>query len=138
MLIFLAVCCFIEAFIKTMQADTLNHIGIFEGLRFATTCILWFLMGITFIKIHFSIQTTKENEKKVNNLEAELDYLKKHFNITDEEIKKFIENSKEYELDYTDLEFEELNNEAMNGMTQEEIDTLPYADLTSKEEDTIK
>lgn len=135
MLILLAIFCFIEAFDQCMLLNSINNMGFWEGLHVVISLILWILAGITFIKIHITIKNTEEQEKKINNLEVELDYLKKHLNITDQDIQEFIKNSDEYELDYSNSEMDEMSDEAMNGMTQEEIDNLPYFDSNSDKDE---
>lgn len=133
MLIFLAICCFIEAFIQLSDLHPDMTFG--AGLAMAVTLFIWIMMGITFIKLYITIQKTADQEAKINNLEAQLDYIKKHLKITDEQIEKYVIESNEFDIDYGEDEMEELNKKAEAGMSKEEIDKLPYFDPTNSDED---
>lgn len=133
MLIFLAICCFIEAFIQLSDLHPDMTFG--AGLAMAVTLFIWIMMGITFIKLYITIQKTADQEAKINNLEAQLDYIKTHLKITDEQIEKYVIESNEFDIDYGEDEMEELNKKAEAGMSKEEIDKLPYFDPTNSDED---
>lgn len=131
MLIFLAICCFIEAFIQLSDLHPDMTFG--AGLAMAVTLFIWIMMGITFIKLYITIQKTADQEAKINNLEAQLDYIKTHLKITDEQIEKYVIESNEFDIDYGEDEMEELNKKAEAGMSKEEIDKLPYFDPTNSD-----
>lgn len=131
MLIFLAICCFIEAFSQTLYFSP--NMEFIDGLGVVITLFIWIMMGITFIKLDNTVKSSKEQETKINNLEIQLDYLKKHLNITDNDIQNFIKNSNSYEIDYTESEIDVLSDQAMNGMSKEEIDKLPYFNPSHKD-----
>ena len=96
-------------------------------LRLLWTKRYWFLCP--------QIQKTADQEAKINNLEAQLDYIKTHLKITDEQIEKYVIESNEFDIDYGEEEMEELNKKAEAGMSKEEIDKLPYFDPTNSDED---
>jgi uncharacterized membrane protein YciS (DUF1049 family) len=155
MLIILAIFCFIEAmFDFCLAISQISFMSLFFIIYYIIGIILWVAMGIAFIKINSSMRKTKEQEEQIKKMNVQLDYMKKKFDISDEDINKYalrksneqeeqikkinveLDNiKKKFNVSDEDIKYALSNHKDVNGMTQEEMDKLPYFDAKSNSDD---